>query len=180
MVRFSCSFRFVLRLGQLWAFYRRILEDRPVWLAEFFRVSRTGFRVMSMIGQPFGKLYRLKRRWLRLWLIIYHPSTPWGLPWYWWFSAGRREPIPYEAIGVLYSQLLNDRYQELSGDGWTIDDARMDPAPYWEECVRHPWLNMHPNQLKDTCLRPINGDLIDPLLESTKTKNNLYRRRNEK
>ena len=67
--------------GQLWAFYRRILEDRPVRLAEFFRVSRTGFRVMSMIGQPFGKLYRLKRRWLRPWLV----STPW----YWWFSAAR-------------------------------------------------------------------------------------------
>ena len=80
----------------------------------------------------------------------------------------------------MHSQLLNDWYQELSGDGWTIDEAGMDPVPYWEECVRHPWLNMHPNQLRDTCLRLINGDLIDPLLESTKTENNLYRRRNEK
>lgn len=135
--------------AQLWAFFRRVSEFRQVRLSEFFRVEGAGYRVTSYLFPPFSQLYRMPKRWLRLWLVIHHPSSCWGLPWIWWLSAGGRKPCPQEAIGVSHSQLVLDWFDRPSGDGWTVDDGRKDQIPYWEECVKARPLVINASQISE-------------------------------
>lgn len=92
--------------SQIWSFFTRVAEFRQVRLSEFFRVGGAGYRICGMIGRPYWLIGTLPKRWFRRWLLVHHPYTPWGLLWYWWLQAGRRNLIPPVAIGVLHFQLV--------------------------------------------------------------------------
>lgn len=86
-------------------------------------MSGAGFRVLGRVGFPYPLLARLPKRWFRLWLLVHHPRSPWGLPWLWWLSAGRGFLVSPEAIGVLHFSLLEVWYSRCEGEGWTLSSS---------------------------------------------------------
>ncbi|KAI5054241.1 hypothetical protein GOP47_0030849, partial [Adiantum capillus-veneris] len=87
----------------------------------------------------------------------------------------RRRLVSSEAIGVLHHQLLEAWFSSLSGEGWYTKDSQFDDTVWWEEATRAPWVEIYLNQLRDTSLRLIQGEPIDPLLDAVEVKNDLER-----
>lgn len=107
--------------------------------------------------------------------MFHHPRSSYGLPWVWWLSAGRGFIVPPEAIGVLHQQLLDPWYASLE-QGWDLAEEvyQMD-TPFKEEVILRPWCEMYLKSVLDVARRLINGELIDPLLDWVKCKNDLSR-----
>lgn len=168
-----------LRLASRWGLcppssYDSRNSERDVRFSEFFRLRGAGFRILPLASLPYYHLNRLPKRWFRLWLVYHHPRGRHPIPWLWWLSAGRKVVIPPEAIGVLHFQLLERWCLDVS-NLWTPQDQAMDEVAHWERGVRAPWLDMHLNNLKTTCLALIEGELIDPLLDYVRMKETLQR-----
>lgn len=151
-------------------------EFRETRISEFFRLCGAGYRVLGRVGVPYSQIGRLPVKWFRLWLMFYHPRTSGGLPWVWWLSAGRGFIVPPEAVGVLHMELLEPWYASLDKEGWDLqqDVYRLD-APYTEEVIFRPWCEMYLRTVYDVASRLIRGELIDPLLDWVKCKNDLSR-----
>lgn len=105
---------------QLPSFFSRLREFREVRLKEYFRVKGAGYRVLGRIGLGYRHLSKLPKRWFRLWLLIHHPRSPQGLPYYFWLGAGRDKLLPPEALGVLHDELLQEWYRSLTDNGWSL------------------------------------------------------------
>ena len=73
-------------------------EFRQILQSEFFRVLGAGYRVLARCGVSYQDVATLPTKWFRIWLLIHHPRSSFGLPWLWWLSAGRGFIVP--AIGV--------------------------------------------------------------------------------
>lgn len=162
--------------SQLWSFFRRVREFRPIRWSEFARLSGAGYRVLGRIGVSYSTANTLPKKWFRLWLLVHHPRAPGGLPRLWWLSCGRGGLIPPEAVGVLHFQLWSSWSSSLEGDGWTLSpEIDKTPYPYQEEVLKAPWLSMYLRSLSVTLNRVVQGELIDPFLDWVPTKRTFTR-----
>jgi hypothetical protein len=162
--------------SQLWSFFRRVQEFRPVRWSEFARVSGAGYKVMGKLGVTYSTVGTLPKKWFRLWLLIHHPRAPGGLPWDIWLAAGRGKPLPVGVLGVLNSQLQELWFKRLEGSGWTLDpEVDKTDYPYKEEALKLPWLLMYLKDLHRMVRRVMAGELLDPYLDWVPVKTDYAR-----
>lgn len=126
-----------------------------------------GYRILPLFDGSWAALVTMRKRHakrFRLWLLVHHPHAPGGLPWYWWLCAGRTSLVPPPAIGALScGRGTYDRFRSLEGEGWTLSPS-VDESdfPDKEQYLKRPWLEMYLRDLRETSLRVIAGELLDP------------------